>query len=114
MPAPKLVVRLKWPTPSPNRMDTSFETELLTARSWLPSLLKSPTATELGLVPTATLVVAKLIGLQIATVVTVRVNVLVAVRPVELNAVTVMEYAPAGCALVIRARPSVGSPVSVP
>ena len=56
VPAAKLVGALKLPAPSPNRIDTLFEETglpLATARSCLPSPLKSPTATELGSVPTA-------------------------------------------------------------
>jgi hypothetical protein len=34
--------------PLPNKMDTLLSLLLVTARSWLLSPLKSPTATELG------------------------------------------------------------------
>src|SRR5438046_2102232 len=48
-PAPKVVGPLKPPIPLPNRIDTLGETaSLATARSCLPSPLKSPTATENG------------------------------------------------------------------
>ena len=43
---------MKSPVPSPSRMLTLAESSLATARSGLPSRLKSPTATEKGLVPT--------------------------------------------------------------
>ena len=48
LPVPKLVGALKFPAPSPNKIDTSLGSlqVLATARSCLPSLLKSPTATE--------------------------------------------------------------------
>ena len=53
----KLVAALKLPVPSPNKIDTLSEPMLATARSCLPSPLKSPTATELGRLP-----VPKLVG----------------------------------------------------
>src|SRR5262245_62409109 len=58
VPAPKLVAVPKPPVPLPNRMDTLLELglELAVARSRLPSLLKSPTATDQGAVPTPKLV----------------------------------------------------------
>ena len=43
---------------SRNKIDTLFESVLAMARSCLPSPLKSPTATEMGLVPTPKLVAA--------------------------------------------------------
>ena len=43
----KFVAALKLPAPSPNKIDTLSESLLATARSCLPSPLKSPTATEL-------------------------------------------------------------------
>ena len=57
---------------------------------------------------------AKLTGVHVAGVVTVSVNVLVAVAPPLLKAVTVTVYVPAGCASVTRTTPVVGSPSSVP
>ena len=51
---------------------------------------------------------AKLTGVHVAGVVTVRVNVLVAVRPPPLKALTVTVYVPAGCASVTRTTPVVG------
>src|SRR5207245_2805946 len=44
--------------PLPNRTDTLLESALAVTRSGLPSLLKSPTASEPGLVPTPKLVAA--------------------------------------------------------
>src|SRR5205085_2109509 len=44
----------KPPAPSPSKIVTLLELMLETARSRLPSLLKSPTAVEEGLIPTAT------------------------------------------------------------
>src|SRR5439155_285203 len=58
VPAAKLVAAPKLPVPLPSRIDTLLETWLATARSGLPSLLKSPTATERGCVPAAKLVAA--------------------------------------------------------
>src|SRR5436309_7499474 len=58
LPAPKLVAALKLPAPSPKKIDTLAELKLATARSCLPSPLKSPTATEKGLVPAPKLVAA--------------------------------------------------------
>ena|SRR6266436_7915403 len=71
-------------------------------------------AMDPGLCPTATFVgEAKLTG-QVAGVVTVRVNVLVVVRPAMLKAVTVTVYVPAGCGSVIRTTPVAGLASSVP
>ena len=42
------------PAPSPRRIETLFDELLATAKSCLPSLLKSPIATEKGRVPTTT------------------------------------------------------------
>jgi carbon-monoxide dehydrogenase large subunit len=53
-------------------------------------------------------------GVHVAGVVTVSVNVLVAVRLPSLRALTVTVYVPAGCAFVTRTMPVVGSPSSVP
>src|SRR5436309_13837682 len=84
------------------------------ARSCLPSPLKSPTATEIGFKPAPKFVAgAKLTGLHVAGVVTVSVNVLVAVWPLPLKALIVTVYAPAGCASVTRNMPVVGSPANV-
>ena len=57
---------------------------------------------------------AKLTGLHVTGVVTVSVNVLVAVAPPLSKAVTVTVYVPAGCASVTRTTPVVGSPSSLP
>jgi len=57
---------------------------------------------------------AKLTGVHVTGVVTVSVNVLVAVAPPLLNAVTVTVYVPAGCASVTRTTPVAGSASSVP
>src|SRR5438876_885302 len=60
-PAPKLVAAPKLPFPAPSSTDTKDSwAELLfaTARSCLPSPLKSPTATELGCEPSTKLVAA--------------------------------------------------------
>src|SRR5579883_1912100 len=46
----------KVPSPFPSRMETLFPPLLTTATSALPSPLKSPAATEIGLVPAPTLV----------------------------------------------------------
>src|SRR5204862_2736865 len=79
------------------------------------SPLKSPTATEPGLVPTPKFVAAaKLTGMHVTGVVTVSAKVLVAVGPPPLKAVTVTVYVPAGCASVTRTTPVAGSPSSVP
>src|SRR5205823_4259837 len=43
----------KPPAPSPSRIVTLFELAFVTARSGLPSRLKSQTATELGTLPTS-------------------------------------------------------------
>ena len=81
----------------------------------MPSPLKSPTATERGLVPAPKFAAtAKLTGMHVAGVVTVNVNVLVAVEPAPLKALTVTVYVPAGCASVTCTTPVVGSPASVP
>ena len=47
-------------------------------------------------------------------VVTVNVNLLVAVKPPPLKALTVTVYVPAGCASVTRTTPVAGSPSSLP
>ena len=57
---------------------------------------------------------AKLTGLHVAGVVTVNMNVLVAVEPLPLKARTVIAYVPAGCASVTRTTPVAGSPSSLP
>jgi hypothetical protein len=44
---------VKFPVPSPNKMETVLSLELTTARSCLPSPLKSATASELGILPAA-------------------------------------------------------------
>jgi len=98
----------------PNKIDTLPEAKLATARSWLPSPLKSPTATDSAPLPTPKLAAAaKLTGVHVAGVVTVSVNVLVAVPPPP-KAVTVTVYMPAGFAFVTRTMPVTGSPSSVP
>ena len=51
--SPKLEAGPKPPVPSPSRTDPSPEILFAVARSGFPSLLKSPTATENGRVPTA-------------------------------------------------------------
>src|ERR1700730_18266531 len=115
LPTAKFPAALKLPAPSPNRIDTVFETMSTTARSWLLSRLKSPTATEKGEVPAAKCAAgAKLTGVQVVGVVTVSVNVLVAVAPPLSKAVTVTVYVPAGCASVTRTTPVAGSPSSFP
>src|SRR6266508_77724 len=43
---------VKWPPPSPSRIDTLLSRPLAVAKSSLPSPLKSPTATAFGLLPT--------------------------------------------------------------
>ena len=86
----KFVGALKPPKPSPNKIDTSPELSLGTARSCLESPLKSPTATEFGALPATKFAAgAKLTGLHVAGVVTVNVKVLVAVAPPLSKAVTV-------------------------
>src|SRR5262249_57478130 len=50
----ELVASGKAPVPSPKRIVTLLELKLATARSGLPSPLKSPTATDKGLVPAPT------------------------------------------------------------
>jgi hypothetical protein len=66
-------------------------------------------------VPTPKLAAAaKLTGLHVAGVVTVNVNVLVALEPLPLKALTVTVYVPAGCASVMRTRPVAGSPSKLP
>ena len=97
------------------KIDTLLESWLATARSCLPSPLKSPTTTETGPLPAPKLpAAAKLTGSHVAGVVIVRVNALVTVAPLPLKAVTVTVYVPAGCASVTRTTPVVGSPASVP
>src|SRR5205823_14657003 len=97
LPAPKLVAALKLPAPLPNKTDMLSEFWLATARSCLPSPLKSPTANERGAVPAPKLVAAKVMGLHVAGVVTVNINVFCVGSPPLSNAVTVTVYAPAGC-----------------
>src|SRR5947209_7235560 len=105
----------KPPAPSPNKIDTSFEPWFAVARSCLPSPLKSPTATELVKVPAPKFAAeAKLIGLHVAGVVTVNVNVAVLDAPAPSKAINVTVYTPAGCASVTRTTPVVGSPSSLP
>ena len=58
MPVPKSVAALKLPVPSPSKIETLLESEFATARSCLPSPLKSPTATEIGPLPVPKLVAA--------------------------------------------------------
>src|ERR1039458_10269748 len=53
-----VVAGAKFPAPSPFRIETVLSLKLVTARSRLPSLLKSPTATKDGLAPTAIVGVA--------------------------------------------------------
>ena len=53
MPATTFLAVWKVPSPLPNSTETVFELELATARSASPSWLKSPTATEVGLVSAA-------------------------------------------------------------
>src|SRR2546426_1181250 len=55
-PTAKLVGAPKEPVPLPSRMDTLLLPLLATARSCLPSLLKSPSAREAGLPPAPKLV----------------------------------------------------------
>src|SRR2546423_698335 len=52
-PASKLFAAPRWPAPSPSMTETSEVFRLPTATSRLPSLLKSPTATDEGAAPTA-------------------------------------------------------------
>src|SRR5205807_2033794 len=82
----------------PNKTDMLFEFWLATARSCLPSPLKSPTANERGAVPAPKLVAAKVMGLHVAGVVTVSMNVFCVGSPPLSNAVTVTVNVPAGCA----------------
>jgi hypothetical protein len=108
-----LVAAPKLPAPLPSKTD-KFEFWLAVARSCLPSPLKSPTATERGLVPAPKFVaVEKLTELHVAGVVTVKVNILLVVPPAP-NALTVTMYVPAGCASVTRTVPVVGFAASVP
>jgi hypothetical protein len=84
------------------------------ARSCLPSPLKSPTPTERGPEPALKFAAAaKLTGVHVTGVVTVRVNVFVLAPPLS-KALTVTVYIPAGCASVTRTTPVVGFPSSVP
>ena len=53
-------------------------------------------------------------GVHVRGVLTVRVNVLVTVRPVLLKARTIMVYVPAGRGSVTRTTPVIESPASVP
>ena len=55
-PVLKLVGFPKLPAPSPNRTETLLEFWFVMARSILPSLLKSPTATLVGFTPTLSMV----------------------------------------------------------
>src|SRR5205823_4873590 len=55
-PVTKLVAAPKEPVPVPSRIDMSLELPFATARSWLPSPLKFPTARVSGLAPAAKLV----------------------------------------------------------
>src|SRR6267142_6930697 len=85
--------------------------------SCLPSPLKSPTTAVAALkLPAQKFTAAKLRGLHVAGVVTVRVNILVAIAtgPPPLKALTVTVYVPAGCASVTRTTPVVGYPSSLP
>src|ERR1051325_5103233 len=108
LPTPKVTAGLKLPPPLPNKIDTLLELMLATATSCLPSPLKSPTATEKGLVVELKFAAAaKLTGVHVTGVVTVKVKVLVALAPPP-KALTVMVYVPAGCASVTRTTPVAG------
>src|ERR1041384_4902343 len=110
-PIPARLVALKLPAPSPNRIDTKLEPLFATARP----CLKSPTAVEKGRTPTPKLAAAaKLTGLHVAGVVTVKVKVFVVVNPLLPNALTLTVYTPAGCASVTRTTPVAASPSSLP
>ena len=90
LPTLKLVAAPKPPAPLPSKSETLASPVLATARSCLPSPLKSPTATERGVVPTPKFVAgAKLTGLHVAGVVTVRVNVFIEGPPSNPVTVTV-------------------------
>ena len=72
----------KLPAPFPRRIETLPVSWFAMARSCLPSPLKSPTATDRGLAAASKLVGAEnVIGLQVAGVDTVRVNVFVVLAP---------------------------------
>src|SRR5580765_2541133 len=113
-PTKNAVAGPKLPVPSPNEIETVLELGPAVTRSCWPSPLKSPTATESAGLPKFTTPPAKLTGLQVAGVVTVRVKVLVAVRAPALRALTVTKYVPAGCASVTRTAPVTGFASSVP
>src|SRR5437879_9731988 len=53
MPTTKVVAGGKVPSPLPSNTETVLDPALATARSGLPSLLKSPTATDQGAPPAA-------------------------------------------------------------
>src|SRR5207244_8704586 len=53
MPTNKVVAGGKVPSPLPSNTETVLDPALATARSGLPSLLKSPTATDQGAPPAA-------------------------------------------------------------
>src|SRR5262249_45304044 len=91
-----------------------FESSLATARSCLPSLLKSPTATKKGIPAGDKSTVVKLTGVHVTGVVTVKVKVLLTLAPPTPKAFTVTKYAPAGCASVTCTSPVAGSPSRVP
>src|SRR6185436_1988147 len=86
------------------------------ARSCLPSLLKSPIATEHAFMSVGTSgALVKLAVVQLGEGVnTVRLKVLVVTAPTLSNDFTVIRYEPAGCASVTLTTPVAGFPPKVP
>ena len=58
-PTVTVAASVKFPVPSPSRIDTVPSAELATARSRFPSPLKSPAAIEYGLFPTVSVAPAE-------------------------------------------------------
>ena len=59
-PAAKLVAALKLPVPVPSKIETLLESKFASARSSLPSPLKSPATRETGFPPVKLVAAAKL------------------------------------------------------
>ena len=106
------------PLPTPKRIDNTALPWSAEAKSWLPSPLKSPTATAAGLAPTATSAglgeLKPEVPPQAVPFATVSVKVLAVPGVTPLNGLTDTVYAPAGCASVTLTTPVAGFAVNVP